>query len=113
VEPKTPTYETGRYGEVPVADAIATREPETGAVTLFAVNRSEAEPVRLTASLRGLPPLRVVDHQILGGEGLDLANTAEAPERVTPRAGAGSAMDGGTLTVPLPPVSWSMIRLAP
>jgi alpha-L-arabinofuranosidase len=113
VEPRTPTYETSRYGEVPVADAIATREPETGAVTLFAVNRSEAEPVLLTAGLRGLPRMRVVGHQVLGGEGLAVANTAEAPERVTPRAGAGSAMDGGTLTVPLPPVSWSMIRLAP
>ena len=34
-----PMYETARYGEVPLVDAVATHDEEAGAVALFAVNR--------------------------------------------------------------------------
>jgi alpha-N-arabinofuranosidase len=39
-------------------------------------------------------------------------NTAEDPDRVVPRAGTGAAVDGGVLAVELPPLSWSVLRLA-
>ena len=43
---QSPTYETKQYGTVPVVDAAVTHDPATGQVSLFAVNRSEAEHAR-------------------------------------------------------------------
>jgi alpha-N-arabinofuranosidase len=115
VEPVTSTYATARHGDAPVADVLATHDPATGEVAVFAVNRAESDPVVLRAAVRALPALRVVEHRVLGGvaDELSLTNNAEAPDRVRPRAGAGASIDRDTLTVALPPVSWSMVRLAP
>ena len=45
----------------PLVDAVATRDAETGAVALFAVNRSLTETVTLEVDARSLPGLRVVE----------------------------------------------------
>jgi alpha-N-arabinofuranosidase len=112
VEPVTPVYQTAGHGEVPVVDVVATRDPERGAVSVFAVNRHQTEPVALTLDVRGLGCAAVVDHRYLGGDGLDLTNSAEEPQRVVPLAGMGTRLDGGRLEVTLPPVSWTMLRLS-
>ncbi|GAA2344639.1 alpha-N-arabinofuranosidase [Dactylosporangium salmoneum] len=115
VEPITPTYDTAEHGDVPVADVVATHDPETGHVTLLAVNRSETDAVTLTASLRALPGLRIVEHLVLGGVPDELLHTNNAadPNRVQPRTGNASTLTDGELTAALPPVSWTMLRLAP
>lgn len=112
VEPNTPTYETGQHGEVPVADVVATRS-EAGEVTIFALNRSQTDEVLLRVDLRALPAMRLADHTLLGGQAEHLldANTAEEPERVRPRPGNGAVADSTALTVALPSVSWTMLRL--
>jgi alpha-N-arabinofuranosidase len=115
VEPVTTTYDTAHHGDVPVADVVATHDPETGQVTVLAVNRSEAGTVTLTAQLRALPGLRIVEHLVLGGVHDELlhTNNADDPNRVQPRTSTGSTLAGGELTAALPPVSWTMLRLAP
>lgn len=45
--------------------------------------------------------------------GEDTHNGIETPERVAPRAGRDSTIDDHGLTAALPPVSWTMLRLAP
>lgn len=42
---RAPTYETARYGDVPVVDAVATHNPDSGDTVVFAVNRHRSEPV--------------------------------------------------------------------
>jgi alpha-N-arabinofuranosidase len=115
VEPRTPTYDTQRHGDVPTADVVATHDPQTGQVCLFALNRSETDPVTLTAHLRALPGLRVVEHLVLGGRPDELlhTNTADDPDRVQPRTSTDNTLTDGELTATLPPVSWTMLRLAP
>lgn len=51
------TYETARYGPVPLVDAVATHDAETGAVALFLVNRStsNATPVEVDLHEPGCP----------------------------------------------------------
>ncbi len=44
-ESRSPTYPTARYGAVPVVDAVATWNGDSGELAVFAVNRSTAEPV--------------------------------------------------------------------
>ena len=111
VEPVTPVYQTDRHGEVPVLDVVATRDPDSGAVSLFAVNRHQTEPVASTLDVRGLALTAVVDHRYLGGA-LDLTNSAEAPQRVVPLEGTGARLDSGRLEVAFPPASWTMLRLS-
>ncbi|GGT04725.1 arabinosylfuranosidase ArfA [Streptomyces chromofuscus] len=113
VEPDSPVVETAKYGEVPALWSVATYDEESGDVVLFAVNRGrDEEPLRLTADLRAFPGARVVEHAVLHDTDTSAVNTAEQPDRVRPREGAGTKTDDGTLTVELPPVSWHMIRLA-
>jgi alpha-N-arabinofuranosidase len=67
VEPSGPTYETSWTGEVPVVDATAVRNEESGTVVLFAVNRDQHEPVTLDIDIRSLPRLAVGRHVALFG----------------------------------------------
>ena len=113
IEPDSPHYETARYGAAPLLTATATRDEDTGEVTVFAVNRDTHEPLTLRASLRALPGLDVVEHLALADDDFRATNTAQHPDRVVPHHRSGAAVDGETLTAELPPLSWNVIRLAP
>jgi alpha-L-arabinofuranosidase len=94
-----PPMPTGRFGDVPSVDAVATHDPETGALVIFVVNRG-TEEVRLEMDLRAFPNHRPGDHLSLAENDPTHINTSDAPERVVPKKSA-----GGT-TVTLPPISW-------
>jgi alpha-L-arabinofuranosidase len=114
VEPVGPTYETARYGDVPVVDAVATHDPDTGDVSIFALNRHESEVVELSVDLRAFnAELALVEAWTVTDDDLEATNTAAAPDRVTPQSLTEVKIDGGRLTVPLPRVSWTAIRLRP
>jgi len=106
-----PTYETAKFGEVPVVDAVATRDPETGGVALFAVNRSVTESVVLTVDTRSMPGLQLVDASTLANPDHTWAATADDATSVLPRANTSAAVTDGYLTVEVPPVSWNVVRL--
>jgi alpha-N-arabinofuranosidase len=111
VEPSGPAYEAEGEGTVPGLEATAVHDAEAGTLTVFAVNRLTA-PLPLRAVLRDLDGVRVAEHLVLADDDLGACNTAEDPDRVVPRAGTGAAVDGGVLAVELPPLSWSVLRLA-
>jgi alpha-N-arabinofuranosidase len=113
VEISSPTYETEKYGEVPVTDAVATHDEETGEVVVLAVNRSQTEPLELAVDLRAFPGLRVGEATVLSDQDIRAANTAEQPDRVAPRATEDVTIDGDALRAVLPPVSWNVVRLVP
>jgi alpha-N-arabinofuranosidase len=78
---------------------VATHDEETGALTVFVVNRG-LEEVTLRMDLRSFPRLRPSTHLRLAENDRALINTMDAPERVVPQH------DTGGTTVTLPPVSW-------
>ena len=96
----SPTMPGGRFGDVPAVDAVATHDEETGALSIFAVNRG-LEPVTLEMDLRAFPGLGTQTHLWMAEDDRNLINTMDAPERVALHHHTG----GGT-TVTLPPVSW-------
>jgi alpha-N-arabinofuranosidase len=96
---QSPTMPAGRLGEVSAVDAVATHDEETGALTVFAVNRS-TEEVRLDLDLRAFPKHRPRERLELAEDDPHLINTMGAPDRVVPHT-----RQGGTSVV-LPPVSW-------
>jgi alpha-L-arabinofuranosidase len=107
-----PLVATAAYGEVPALDTVVTYD--AGALTILAVNRDQAEPLRVEAVLRGLPdgPYRVAEHLVLADADHDAANTEAEPERVVPRQVPGTRVSPeGVVEAELPPVSWNVIRL--
>jgi alpha-N-arabinofuranosidase len=114
VRPEAPRYETERFGEVDLLHATAVRDEETGAVTIFAVNRDQERPLPLEVAVRGLGLRegRVVEHSVLADADPDARNTRDEPERVVPHPGTGTELSDGTLRATLEPLSWNVIRLA-
>ncbi len=107
-----PVHETAKFGEVSAVDAVATHDPETGDVTLLAVNRSTTDAVNLDVDLRGFPGLRVVEALTLSNPDHTWSATADDDASVAPRPNASATVADGRATAELPPVSWSVVRLA-
>jgi alpha-N-arabinofuranosidase len=106
-----PTYSTKAYGEVPLVDAVATHDAEHGRSAVFLVNRSQTESLTVTVDIAGLGDVAVLESHTLTDDDVYAKNTLEQPERVAPRANDSIAIDGGELTITLPPVSWSAVSL--
>lgn len=106
-----PTYATAQYGEVPLVDAVATHDDATGRTAVFLVNRSQDEPVTLTIDIATLGDLSVLETHTLADDDMYAKNTLDDPERVAPRPNDSAHIDGGELTVTLPPVSWTALSL--
>jgi alpha-N-arabinofuranosidase len=112
VRPDSPRHTTAQYGEVDLLHATAVRDEETGAVTVFAVNRSQTQALPLEVTLRGLGLSEIVEHSVLSDADPDARNTAAEPNRVTPHAATGTELADGVLRADLEPLSWNVIRLA-
>ncbi len=111
VEVTAPQYETAKYGPAPVVDAVATHDPESGEVTVFAVNRAIEDETVLTIDLRAFNGLVPGDSTCLWDTDVYARNNAEQPDRVQPRPHPSVTVADGTATVVMPPVSWNVIRL--
>jgi alpha-N-arabinofuranosidase len=106
-------YDTEGFGAVPVLDAVVVADEESGAVTVFAVNRHQQEELSVDVDVRACPSLGAGEHVALFDADPDAVNTAEQPDRVVPRRGDEVKIVDGRATVVLPPLSWNMVRLAP
>jgi len=107
-----PKMETKEFGEVPALDAVATYDKESGEIAVFVVNRSIDEPTELDVELSSLPPARLVEALSLSNPDYKWSATAQDDTSVMPRPNDTAKVTGNKLTATLPPVSWSMIRLA-
>jgi len=112
LEPVTPSYESAKFGEAPVVDAVATHDPDLGHSVLFIVNRSVDEAIELKADVRGVQARSLTEALTITDADLSAANTEMNPNRVIPKVLEGASLEGGTLCAVLPPVSWSIVRLA-
>ncbi|GAA1822083.1 alpha-N-arabinofuranosidase [Agromyces salentinus] len=106
-----PSYATKAYGDVPLVDAVATHDGENGRSAVFLVNRSQTEALTVTVDIAGLGDVSVLESHTLTDDDVYAKNTLEQPERVAPRANESISIDGGELTITLPPVSWSAVSL--
>jgi alpha-N-arabinofuranosidase len=109
---ESPSYDTARFGSVPVVDAVATWDEEASAAAVFLVNRSQDEAVTITIDLTTLGDAAIVATHTLSDDDLDATNSLEQPERVGLVSNTSASMGDGVLTIELPPVSWTAIELA-
>jgi alpha-N-arabinofuranosidase len=70
--------------------------------------------MELDLALHGFDNLKLIDHQVMGGDSslARVANTCAEPNKVTPRKGDRLAVGEGALKGELPVFSYSMIRLS-
>jgi alpha-N-arabinofuranosidase len=106
-----PTYGTARHGEVPLVDAVATHDPETGRTGVFLVNRSLHEEVTLTIDVSRLGDIAILETHTLSDDDVYAKNTLKDPERVAPHRNESAKIADGALTVTLPAVSWTALAL--
>ena len=107
-----PTCFTQRYGEVSVVDAVATHDSETASTAVFLVNRSLDTDVTVEIDVALLGEVALRSAQTLHDEDIHAANTLADPDRVGMRDNDSARLSGTTVTVTLPPVSWSALALA-
>ncbi|MGO2096121.1 MAG: arabinosylfuranosidase ArfA [Candidatus Microbacterium stercoravium] len=112
VKVEAPTYETSRFGEVPLVDAVATHDADAAESAVFLVNRSQTDHIEVTIDLSGIGERKIRETHTLADADIHARNTLEDPERVAPRPNDTARLESGVLTITLPPVSWNAIALA-
>jgi alpha-N-arabinofuranosidase len=108
----SPQHETQQFGNVTTIDATATHNPESGEVTIFVVNRSADSEVSLEVALHAFDGLQLSDAITYANDDPYWQATVEDSTSVLPAPNESAALADGKLTATLPPVSWSMIKLA-
>lgn len=112
LESDAPEYETVSYGSVPVLDAVATHDADSGRAALFLVNRSQTDRATVTIDARALGGATVRSARTLADDDFAAANTLREPDRVGLRHNRTVSHDGGFANVIVPPVSWTALELA-
>ncbi|WP_140985936.1 alpha-N-arabinofuranosidase [Asticcacaulis tiandongensis] len=107
----TTTFETKSQGAIPHLLTAAVFDPETGAVSVFALNRSTDEEMNLSVDLRGLGAgLKLEAATELHHADLKAVNTKGA-ETIRPAAHPAAKIDGQQFTATLKPQSWNVFSL--
>jgi alpha-L-arabinofuranosidase len=108
----SPTHATAEHGTVPLVDAAATHDPETGGAAVFLVNRSRTDEAVVTIRAEALG---VVHATAVGlhDDDLTAANRLTDPDRVRSVANESVTIEGGTIRITVPPVSWTAVELSP
>lgn len=104
-----PTYTAGARGETPVLDVSATHEDD-GTLAVFAVNRSQTEPVTLRTALTDAVVQSVGEAEVLTGPDPKAANTWEQPNVIVPTAGTASVTEDGAVEVTVPALGFVGMR---
>jgi alpha-N-arabinofuranosidase len=112
IEPRVERHSTADHDDVPIVDAVATWDEEAGALTLLAVNRSQHEDAKLEVEARAFPGLELTEASVLAHEDPTTTNTEASPDAVRPRRLENVTVEDGRVTALLPPVSWTVLRLA-
>ena len=105
------TYETADYGTVNVVDAVATHDAETGSSAVFLVNRSQDSSTEVMIDVRSLGDVKVTAARTLSDDDFYAKNSLADRERVGLADNDSVVAADGSLTITLPPVSWTVVSL--
>jgi alpha-N-arabinofuranosidase len=109
---ESPLVSGGKTAGFAALSAVATLDAGAGEAVVFAVNRSATDALTLDAAVAGLGNVRVTEAVTYANKDPYWQATADDSTSVLPDENVTVKADGGRLTAELPPVSWSMIRLA-
>jgi alpha-N-arabinofuranosidase len=107
---KSPVYDS-KHGDAPYLDAVLIMDEESETLTLFAVNKSLEDCIKVSCDLRQFADYHILNHIVLAHDDLNAVNTEEAPNNVIPRTGGISSLQQGHLVAVLEKQSWNVIQL--
>ena len=107
---KGPAYES-RHGDAPYIDSVVVDDPESGSLTIFAVNKNLEDAYEVSCDLRQYEGYKVAEHILLTNDDLKAVNTEAHPDQVAPVSYNGTTLEKNLLTSVLPAKSWNVIRL--
>ncbi|MEG1525762.1 MAG: alpha-N-arabinofuranosidase [Clostridia bacterium] len=107
----SPLHDTTSFTDVKQVHECAVYHPDTGEVTVFAVNSSLTEPAETQLRFLDFEPKQVIEHICLSGKDPKAVNTFDDPFNVAPVYLTGSEIDHHQAMVKLPPLSWNVIRV--
>jgi alpha-N-arabinofuranosidase len=110
---ESPSHQTSEYGSVPLADAVAIIDNDSGAVAVFLVHRSQEAATTVSIDVRSLGPVRLGESLTLADDDPAATNTLEHQDRVATAPNRSVRIEDGLLTVELPAISWTALRLIP
>jgi alpha-N-arabinofuranosidase len=99
-----------RDEQVPFLDVVATRDPKTGQVAVFMLNRDLDSERDLSVDLGDQAATRVISYETITGRDLKAANTFAQPNNVVPQR-LEPPKAGSRMTFRLPPRSYTLAVL--
>jgi alpha-N-arabinofuranosidase len=107
---ETDSFATTRYPSAPYLVSSVVHDPESGSVSVFAMNRSIEQEMDLSAELRGFGELALRDTFEIHHPDLKAINDRDE-ERVKPVPHPDADFGGRALTARLKPLSWNLFTL--
>ncbi|ATY32150.1 arabinosylfuranosidase ArfA [Sphingomonas psychrotolerans] len=104
----TDSFSAGKYPSAPMLVTSILHDPDTGALTVFALNRSLDEEMTLDVELRGMGARMLGEAHELHHEDLKAINSKEEPDEVAPAAHPRAGFEEGVLRAVLKPLSWNV-----
>ena len=108
------TFANSTHDALPCVLASVVHDPDSGKITILALNRSMDEPVEFATELRsfaGACQLSVATE--LRHDDLEAINSADEPNKVQPAKHARARVKERTLTATLAPLSWNVFVIEP
>ena len=105
----SPSYETSRFGPVPLLDVSACHDPESGASAVFIVHRGQQAHLPVEIAWQGWRPEGQARLIQLSGDDPKAANSFDDPDRVAPHDLGSVQLQEGRLELALPPLSFSVL----
>ncbi|MEP7292733.1 MAG: alpha-N-arabinofuranosidase [Chloroflexota bacterium] len=109
---KAPTYETAKYGAMPLLDVSASYDEENNAAAVFIVNRSQTESLPVELHWQDRQPTSIKSVHQLAGTDPKAANSYENPNQVVSKQVAAPALSNGSATLVVPPLSFTAVEVA-
>lgn len=106
-----PTYVSNVSDAVPYLDIAGVHDGDAGTLTFFAVNRHGTEPMEIDLAIERFGTVRQVEHVLIKHDDLEATNTKDNPDNVSPRKMEGAQVEGDSVRVTIPALSYSMIRV--
>lgn len=109
---KVASYDTKRFGEMPLLDVSASYDEEHARGAAFLVNRSLEEPLEVEIDWKGQAPRQVSGAWQLSGSDPKAANSFEQPNAVVTQSLSGVNLKDGRIQLTLPPLSFTTITVS-
>jgi len=108
---QAPQHETKKYGDVSLLDVSGSYDEASNTGAIFIVNRSQTESIVTDLIWQSEAPGMAKEIWQLAGTDLKAVNSWEQPNNLTAQQISAPALSDGTLTLNLPPLSFTAIKL--